>query len=346
MKRPGNVLFSVSVIGLSVGGFVFSGGVLDSALVDTHRGSIREVSPAWPVDSLRAPSGNDHSDGRAPDLARSVPTGDTGQVIRDIVYGHGDGMPLLLDLYLPEATPRPYPAMIFIFNWGGGGQARRHFAPHAAYLAERGIASSIISYRSAGPATFPAAIEDCKAAVRWMRAHAEEYGFHPGKIVAVGGSAGGQLAALLGTSGGLAELEGTGGNSGYSSDVNLVIVFFGIFDLAELYRYSLFEGDVEISGILEAYVGGTPEQSPLEYELASAIRHVDEADPPTLLIHGTSDELVPFGQSVRFKETLEAVGVPVELFAIEGAKHGFRSAGLYFRETVERMEGFIDKYLR
>lgn len=119
MKRPGNVLFSVSVIGLSVGGFVFSGGVLDFALVDTPRGSIREVSPAWPVDSLRVPSGNDDSDGRAPDLARSVPTGDAGQVIRDIVYGHGDGLPLLLDLYLPEATPRPYPAMIFIYNWGG-----------------------------------------------------------------------------------------------------------------------------------------------------------------------------------------------------------------------------------
>lgn len=184
-----------------------------------------------------------------------------------------------------------------------------------------------------------------------MRAHAEEYGIHPGKIVAVGGSAGGQLAALLGTSGGHAELEGTGGNSGYSSAVNLVIVFFGILDLAELHRYSLLEGNADIVGILEAYVGGTPEQSPLEYELASATSHVDEADPPVLLIHGTSDELVPFSQSVRFKEALEAVGVPVELFAIQGAKHGFGFGGaqrrqLYFRETVERMEGFIDKYLR
>jgi len=181
-----------------------------------------------------------------------------------------------------------------------------------------------------------------------MRAHAEEYGIHPDKIAAVGGSAGGQLAALLGTSGGLAELEGTGGNSGYSSDVNLVIVFFGMFDLAELHRYSLLEDNVSIVGVVEAYVGGTPEQSPLEYELASAISHVDEADPPVLLIHGTSDELVPFGQSVRFKEVLEAAGVPVELFAIEGAKHGFgfgSAQRLYFRETVGRMALFIYKYL-
>ena len=114
----------------------------------------------------------------------------------------------------------------------------------AAYLAERGIASAIISYRSSGPATFPTSIEDAKAAVRWMRANAEEHGIDPDKIAVAGGSAGAQLAALLGTSGGVTELEGAGGNSTYSSTVNLVIAFNGMFDMMELYEPGSCNGGV------------------------------------------------------------------------------------------------------
>ena len=168
----------------------------------------------------------------------------------------------------------------------------------------------------------------------------------PDKIGAVGGSAGGQLAALLGTSGDVTELEGTGGHGGYSSRVNLVIVFNGMFDLVELHEHSILRGDLQMAGIVEAYVGGTPGQSPLAYEAASAITHVDGLDPPALLLHGTSDELVPFEQSLRFKEALEDAGVPVELFVAEGATHGFFNNPPYFQETLERMEEFIAKHFK
>ncbi len=317
MKRARNTLLYASVMSL-VGWLTFSGEALGSTPVQSIEASAADVNP--------------------PHHAR--------RVIRDIVYGQGGGLPLLLDLYLPDEARPPYPAVIFIYHWGGGGQARRHFSPQATYLVERGIASAIISYRSSGPATFPTSIEDAKAAVRWMRANAEEHGIDPDKIAAAGGSAGAQLAALLGTSGGVTELEGTGGNSTYSSTVNLVIAFNGMFDMKELHEYSMSAGNRNIADVLEAYVGGTPEQFPEEYEASSPITHIDERDPPVLLLHGTGDELVPFEQSLRFKEALEAAGVPVELFEAEGAGHGFFNNAPYHQATLERMEEFITKYFR
>jgi len=265
-------------------------------------------------------------------------------VIRNIVYGVGGGLPLLLDLYLPDKAQQPHPAVIFVYRWGGGGQARRHFAKQAVYLAEQGIASAIISYRSSGPATFPSSIEDAKAAVRWVRANAEEYGINPDEIAAAGGSAGAQLAALLGTSGGATELEGIGGNGTYSSTVNLVIAFNGMFDMTELYESTMHAGNHGFAGVLEAYAGGTLKQIPEVFKAASPTSYIDELDPPVLLLHGTGDKIVPFEQSLRFKQKLEAAGVPVELLAADGAGHGFFNKSPHFQETLERMEEFIVMY--
>lgn len=346
MKKVRSSLFSASVVGFAVGGLIFIGDAPDYGPIQPANASDANLNPGSSPDgsTITFTSSNGVDSDYVLDGDGSDPADRVSHVIRDLVYGQGGGMPLLLDLYLPEEATPPSPALIFIFHWGGGGQARRHFARQAAYLAERGVASAIISYRSAGPATFPAGIEDSKAAVRWLRANGKDYGIDPDKIGAVGGSAGGQLAALLRTSGGVTELEGTGGHRGYSSRVNLVIVFNGMFDLVELHEHSILRGDLEMAGIVEAYVGGTPGQSPLAYEAASAITHVDGLDPPALLLHGSSDELVPFEQSLRFKEALEDAGVPVELFVAEGATHGFFNNPPYFQETLDRMEAFVAKY--
>ena len=154
----------------------------------------------------------------------AVPAG--VKAMRDVEYARVDGKPLLLDLYLPAKAAQPMPVIVWIHGgaWRAGSKERCPAIPMAA----QGYAVASINYRLTNVATFPAQIYDCKAAIRWMRAHAKEYGFDPDRIGVWGGSAGGHLVSLLGTSGGVKELEGdVGGNLNFSSRVQAVAVFCG-----------------------------------------------------------------------------------------------------------------------
>ena len=259
-------------------------------------------------------------------------TSNTPGNISHIVYKTKDGLPLVLTLYLPEKGTPPYPTILFIGGW--------QFRSHAIYLAEKGIISACIEYRFPGDTFYPMGIENCKSAVRWLRANADIYGIDPEKIAAVGASARGYLAALLGTSGGVQKLEGIGENSDYSSRVNLVIAFSGIFDLEEAYRTG------SGNNIDTDWIDGTLEEFPEKYQEASPLSYIDEFDPPVLLLHGTDDELAPYEQSVRFSELLKKAGVPVELYTVDGARHTFSHSPHYYQLTLERMEEFIDKYFK
>ena len=273
-------------------------------------------------------------DGSSPtNLTSNTP----GNIISDIVYKTKNGLPLVLSLYLPEKGIPPYPTMLFINSW----QLRNQ----AIYLAEKGIISACIEYRFPDDTYYPMGIENCKSAVRWLRANADIYGIDPEKIGAVGASARGYLAALLGTSGDVQKLEGIGENSDYSSRVNLVISFNGIFDLEEAYRYNKSRSG---SGnpIDTDFIDGTLEEFPEKYIEASPLTYIDEFDPPVLLLHGTDDELSPYEQSVRFSELLKKAGVPVELYTADGARHTFFNSPPYYQITLERMEEFIDKYFK
>jgi len=258
------------------------------------------------------------------------------QMISDIVYGQGGGRDLLLDLYLPKKGFPPYPAIVFIHGGGWhGGTKNSQVDRQASYLADKGIVCVSIDYRLADEAKFPAAIEDCKAAVRWVRANAKKYNIDPDKIAAAGNSAGGHLATLLGTSGGVKELEGTGGNPEYSSRVNMVISLFGPTDFNELVKHS------RNREVVPSFLGGTPEEIPEQYKLASSVTHVDGSDPPFLIFHGTDDPVVPLEQSLKLKELLEKVGVPVKMYTIEGQKHGYNDRPPYFYSNLARIEEFI-----
>ena len=143
-----------------------------------------------------------------------------------VVYGVGGGRELRLDLYRPSGGSGPYPAVVFIHGGGWRSGQRGQLSRQAMYLATRGYVCACIEYRLSGEASFPAAIEDCKCAVRWMRAvGTKNYRVDPERIAVSGSSAGGHLALLTGASGGVAELEGSGGWSEYSSRVQLVAAF-------------------------------------------------------------------------------------------------------------------------
>ncbi|MCB1123750.1 MAG: alpha/beta hydrolase [Verrucomicrobiae bacterium] len=143
--------------------------------------------------------------------------------IEGLTYAQYGTRELQLDLFIPENHEQKMPAIVCIHGGGWWQGNRKSFHAVAATLAERGYVAAAISYRLSGEAPFPAAIQDCKAAVRWLRANAESYSINPRFIGAIGHSAGGHLAALLATSGGVADLEGEGGNARFSSSIQAAV---------------------------------------------------------------------------------------------------------------------------
>src|SRR5581483_2136216 len=154
---------------------------------------------------------------------------DSVQTIRNIVYTNPDGHPQSLDLYIPVKHDRPLPAIVWIHggSWSSGS---RDFCP-LAYIATQNVAVASIDYRLSNVAPFPAQLHDCKAAIRWLRGNAGKYQLDPDHIGVFGVSAGGHLAALLGTTADVKELEGDGGNPGLSSRVQAVCSFYPPTDL-------------------------------------------------------------------------------------------------------------------
>ena len=215
-----------------------------------------------------------------------VKLSDNVAMLEGVVYGKGGGRDLKLYLFAPKDRKASHPGIVFVHGgaWKKGSPAM--YFRQAAYMASKGYVGASIEYRLSEEAAFPAAVEDAKCAVRWMRANAKRYRIDPDKIAAVGGSAGGHLVGMLGVMNEEDGLEGTGGHAGYSSKVNAVVAFYGVFDFLKL-------GVKNPEGAIAAFLGGLPDEVPEVYKQASPITYVDKSDAPFLLLHGTADKLVP-----------------------------------------------------
>ena len=279
-----------------------------------------------------------------PVMARRRPTEVANVAIqRDLVYKRINGAVLTLDLYCPEKVSGPFPVIVWIHS-GGWSRGRKERCP-AVTLVQDGYAVASIDYRLTTTAPFPAQIEDCKAAVRWLRANASTYHLDPDHIGVWGHSAGGHLAALLGTSGGVRELEGTGDNMSYSSRVQAVCVVSGPGDLLQLYRAATGPSGTEINPkvkpALEALIGVPVEENKTKAMAASPITYVSKDDPPFLMIHGEIDSTVPVSQAESFAAALKAAGVETTLEIAPGRGHG--AGGPKFQPMIK---AFFDKYLK
>jgi len=263
------------------------------------------------------------------------------QNLRDITYAEVDGHELQLDLYLPESKADSAPLVVWIHGgaWLGGSR----YPSALSWLSEQGYAVASISYRLSQQAPFPAQIHDCKGAIRWLRAHAKEYGYDADQIVVAGASAGGMLAALVGTSGDIAELEGTvGGNLDESSRVQAVIDYYGATDFILRSSNQPKKTD-EPEGIVYKLLGGAVQENQALAKLASAAYQVSEDDPPLLVFHGERDGQVLPVQSRRIVEAYEAAGLPVEAHFLEHAGHG---GGTFFHgEPAEQVLDFLHRFL-
>ncbi len=251
-------------------------------------------------------------------------------VQRDIAYTTSPQR-LLLDLYLPSgATSAP---VIVYVHGAGGGKEGAGFPELTSFIfkeVERGYAVASIDYRL--ESLFPTPIQDCKAAIRWLRANAATYGLNPSKIGVWGQSVGGYLVSMLGVTGGVAALEDLGqGNASQSSTVSAVVTWYGASDM------------VGGADSLSVTLGCRPVDCPATASAASPVTYADAGDPPFMIMHGVNDASVPWSQSQRLYDVLTAAGVPATLRLAPGLGHG--GAG-WVPQYAKEAESFLDRYLR
>jgi len=271
--------------------------------------------------------------GQAPRIPEGV------KVERNLVYARAGSKDLLLDLYLPERATGLLPVILWVHGgaWRGGNKEN---SP-AIRQAGRGYAAASINYRLSQEAIFPAQIEDCKAAVRWLRANAARYNLDPNRIGVWGASAGGHLVALLGTSGGVKDLEGDLGNANYSSRVQAVVDFFGPTDFLEMGKFPSKIAHYAPDSPESQLLGGPVLENKEKARRANPITYISKDDPPFLIMHGDQDQSVPLNQSELLTEALKKAGIEVTCEVVRGAGHGF--GGPQINATVD---AFLDKHLK
>ncbi len=250
--------------------------------------------------------------------SQGLPSG--AVVHRDLFYVAGGHDRQSLDLYLPPGASRA-PLIIYIHG-GAFRMGDKSRGVPLEYL-ERGYAVASIGYRLSQHAIFPAQLEDCKAAVRWLRANAGRYGLDPFRFLAWGPSAGGHLAAMLGVTGDVRDFD-VGDNLEFSSRVQAVVDYFGPTDFLQMDAHRLPGGmahDAPDSPESQL-VGGPIQQHPERVARANPITYVSTDDPPFLIVHGDADPLVPHHQSVLLAAALEQAGVPVTFYTVKGGGHG------------------------
>ncbi len=243
------------------------------------------------------------------------------QAHRDLAYVESGHERHRLDLYLPAKNEGLLPLIIWVHGGGWMNGSKDGCPPLRAGYLEKGYAVASINYRLSGHAIFPAQIEDCKAAIRWLRAHAQEYHLDPAQFGVWGSSAGGHLVALLGTSGDVKAFD-TGAHLDQSSRVQAVCDYYGPTDFAVHVTTPGYERHASESSPESKLLGGAIMENKDKAAKANPITYVTPDDPPFLIVHGDKDATVPLNQSQLLFDALKKSGVSAHFHTIHGAGHG------------------------
>ena len=257
----------------------------------------------------------------------------------DIDYSRVGGR-LAMDVVMPKAGKGPFPAVVCIHGGGFRAGTRASFLPIAYKLAQAGYVAATVSYRLSPRQQFPAAVEDVKAAVRFLRANADRFQIDPDRIGATGASAGGHLALMLGVTGGVEQFEGWGPALEQSSRVQAVVNFFGPTNLVKSY-----DASVDAAEVLPMFLGGDRDHAYKLHVQASPLNWVSPDDAPTLTLHGTKDRYVAVEQGQWITDRLREAGVTAEMVRFEGVDHGFGAFGARLDEAIASMLVFFNKHL-
>ncbi|MEE2936029.1 MAG: alpha/beta hydrolase [Planctomycetota bacterium] len=272
-----------------------------------------------------------------------------GLIIGRAQYTHVDDQKkrrLTLDTYRPKNIAPNTKLPILVIYFGGGWINGRpgHMTPLAQAIAQRGYVTVVPNYRLSREAPFPAAIHDCKAAIRWARSHAKSLKGDPDKIAVTGGSAGGHLAGLVAATNGLQEFEGH--ESNVSSEVQALIVMCGSMDLlseSTQKNIKLSEERGQVHPIIQ-FLGGPPSKRRQAYIKASPNTHLSKSMPPSLFIDGELDN-----PRIRYTETwkkMDDLGISHEFVLMEDGPHPFWNYEQWFDATIKAFDTFLTKQFK
>lgn len=261
----------------------------------------------------------------------TAPVQDRVTTREGVVFGAGGGRELRCDIYEPPPAIKNGIGVVLVHGGGWSSGDRSQLKGYGVLLGRRGYTCIASEYRLTGEALWPAQIEDVNCAIRYVRANAAELGVDPDRLVVSGNSAGGHLALMAGADT-PAAFEGTGGNAGVSSAVSAVIAFY------------------PPTGLDKRAWGGMPtlfgKGAPVEtMKSASPLEYATQAFPPTLLMHGNADELVPNNEVTSMYDALHAAGVPVEMHMFANQPHAFDADPKLGRLSAEIMLSFLDRYI-
>jgi acetyl esterase/lipase len=280
---------------------------------------------------------------------RFVQVANTYRVSADITYLRASGADLKLDVYSPSTAAGSTPVLMFMHGggWTGGSKNSALFA-FLPFL-EMGWAVVNVEYRLADVALAPAAVEDCRCALRWIYQNAKQYQFDLDNIVVTGQSAGAHLALTTGMIPGSAGLDRqcpgdrrrawtTGDLGTQEMKVAAVLDFYGITDVEDLMN----RPPGTSGNFTEAWLGSALDRAAIAKRV-SPTTYVRKGLPPIMIIHGTADPIVPFDQATKLKKLLDAAGAPNELYAVEGGGHGGWTTA-EMEQIYKAIRGFFAKY--
>lgn len=277
----------------------------------------------------------------------AIPDAPDGVVLTEAVpfctaMVNGAPQNLLLDVARPKGQSKDLPVVLLVHGggWAGGSRTDYRFMLNA--LAEQNLVAVSVDYRLSPQSAFPAQIEDVKCAVRWIRKNAQLYRMDTHRVVAMGGSAGAHLVALLGTTAGMAQFEGSGGHSSYSSHIDAMVLHGGPYDLGSLVREMSANPTAQTQAGINAVrmlLGGNVDSRSKAYQEASPTTYASSKSATALILHGQNDALVPHSEALRFNALLKSKGASSEVLIMEGAGHG--DFGTQTGPVVEKLLSFI-----
>lgn len=283
-------------------------------------------------------------------LSLSGQTQNEVNITRDIVYGHAGGVELKMDMGTPEGKG-PFPVILF-FHGGGWQQGdKSHMHKWIRKVVASGYAGVSVGYRFAPEYKWPSQVQDAKTAVRYLRAQARELNLDPSRFGAMGESAGGYLALMVGMTSPKDNLEGESGYPTFSSKVQAVVSYVSATDFtlpraelspelqAEMQRYY----HKSLDQVRMDFTGAESPDDPILKKI-SVLPYVDRDDPPVMMFYGDSDPFVSIDNGYKMQHALEKVNVPSELFIVKGGGHGW--TGPSQEETTQKMLAFFEEKLK
>lgn len=263
---------------------------------------------------------------------------DIVEEIKNIEYKNINGKSLQLDIYKLKDLKEPAPLLVFIHGGGWRGGNRSDYKKYLVYYAKKGYVTATVSYRLIKDGLYPACAEDITDAVQWFFQNGDYYGYDADRIALLGGSAGGHLSLLAAY--GWGKYRTVSDSATVASDnrrIKAVVDLYGPVDLTTDYARS----HPTVTGFFHHSYEETPEL----YLEASPLLYLDETNPPTLILHGTSDNLVPVSQSDMLKARLDAMGVPCEYYRLPLWPHSMDVMKRVSEYSLQKIDAFLEKYL-